>query len=301
MYTMRYFILLLIVLFSEGTAFGQVFPSRKFIIAPEFRSSTDTNKGAVFLRQQGIWGDISKGFNSAGDRFYWSIATGGIIQFVEWQHSAIYLIGDYEMAADQHSSIYFHPRAIYWTEGFLYMNKVGEIELHAGYINRCHHDVDNLATNIVGRGEQRTLIYSSILERAIWRNVNLGGIASALWAQADEYVFTQDFRIPDLSQKSATDVSRIIASLSFGGKFSLPIGQANTYARVSAITSAYNTFKTISVDARAEVGVEFIGMGSVMNIFIGAEALQDDYSRPIPVNSKYVYLGFRFIGKNIGL
>ena len=298
---MRYIFLLLILLFSVTTVSAQIFPSRNIIMAPEFRSLTDTIKGVVFLRQQGIWGDISKGFNSAGDRFYWSIATGGIIQFVEWEHSAIYLIGDYEMAADQHSSIYFHPRAIYWTEGFLYMNKIGETEFHTGYINRCHHDIDNLANNTVGAGEQRTLIYSSILERGVWRNVHLGGIHSALWAQADEYVFTQDFRIPDSSQKSATDVSRMIASLSFGGKFDLPVGDVNTYVRVSAITSAYNKLKTITFDARAELGVEFIGMGSTMNIFLGAESLQDDYSRPVPVHSQYVYLGFRFIGRNIGL
>ncbi|MFI5264361.1 MAG: hypothetical protein ACHQM6_07595, partial [Candidatus Kapaibacterium sp.] len=71
------------------------------IYAPEFRNPSDTTKGAAFLRQQGIWGGIAKGFQSAGDRFFWSISTGGIIQFVEWEHSAIYLIGDYEMAADQ--------------------------------------------------------------------------------------------------------------------------------------------------------------------------------------------------------
>ena len=270
-------------------------------MAPEFRSPDDTIKGAAFLRQQGIWGDITKGFNSKGDRFYWSISTGGIIQFVEWQHSGIYLIGDYEMAADQHSSIYFHPRGIYWTEGVLYMDKIGETEFHTGYINRCHHDIDNLENNIVGAGEQRTLIYSSILERGVWRNVNLAGIHAALWTQIDEYVFREDYKTPDSLSLPATDVKRIIGSLSFGGKFDLPIGDVNTYLRASAITTAYNKFNTITLDARAELGVELIGSGSVMDIFLGAESLQDDYSRPVPVNSKYVYLGFRFIGRNIGL
>ena len=220
---------------------------------------------------------------------------------MEWEHSAIYLIGDYEMAADQHSSIYFHPRGIYWTEGVLYMDKIGETEFHTGYINRCHHDIDNLENNIVGAGEQRTLIYSSILERGVWRNVNLGGIHSALWAQIDEYVFREDYKTPDSLSMSATDVRRIIGSLSFGGKFDLPIGDVKTYLQASAITTAYNKFRTITLDARAELGVELSGTGSVMDIFLGAESLQDDYSRPVPVNSKYVYLGFRFIGRNIGL
>ena len=101
--------------------------------------------------------------------------------------------------------------------------------------------------------------------------------------------------------KPKTDVSRLIASLSAGGKFDLPIGHANTYVRLSGIAAAYNSFKTFTFDSRAELGVELIGAGSTMNIFLGFESFQDDFSRPIPVNSKYVYIGFRFIGRNIGL
>jgi hypothetical protein len=298
---MRYTILFLIVLSSTTSLAGPIFPTRCIILAPEFRSPLDTTKGAIFLRQQGIWGEISKGFQSAGDRFYWSISTGGIIQFVEWEHSAIYLIGDYEMAADQHSSIYFHPRGIYWTEGVLYMDKIGETEFHTGYINRCHHDIDDLENNVVGAGEQRTLIYSSILERGVWRDVNLAGIHSALWAQADEYVFREDYHIPDTASKPSTDMSRVIASLSAGGKFDLPLGNVNTYLRLSGIATAFNRFKTFTFDTRAELGLDIIGAGSDMNLFLGFESLQDDGARPVPVNSKYVYVGFRFIGRNIGL
>ncbi len=298
---MKYILLLAISFIAVTAIAGPIFPTRSIIMAPQFRSPLDTTKGAVFLKEQGIWGDITKGFQSSGDRFYWSISTGGIIQFVEWEHSAIYLIGDYEMAADQHSSIYFHPRGIFWTEGVLYMDKIGETEFHTGYINRCHHDIDDLENNIVGAGEQRTLIYSSILERGVWRDVNLSGIHSTLWAQADEYVFREDYHMPDTASKPNTDMSRIIASLSAGGKFDLPIGSANTYLRASGVAAAYNKFQTVTFDARVELGLELIGAGSTMNIFLGAESLQDDGSRPSPVNSKYVYLGFRFMGKNIGL
>jgi len=299
---MRYIILLFILTSSVAALAGPIFPGRCMIYAPEFRKSSDTTKGAAFLRQQGIWGELSKGFQSAGDRFFWSISTGGIIQFVEWEHSAIYLIGDYEMAADQHSSIYFHPRGIYWTEGVLYMDKIGETEFHTGYINRCHHDIDDLENNIVGAGEQRTLIYSSILERGVWRDVNLAGFRSALWAQADEYVFREDYHMPDTASKPATDFSRIICSLSAGGKFDLhAIGDANIYLRLSGIAAAFDHFETFTFDSRAEIGVELTGAGSTMNIFAGFESLQDDGARPKPVNSKYAYIGFRFIGRNIGL
>jgi hypothetical protein len=299
---MKYAIGLLLVSITVPLFAGPIFPGRKIIYAPEFRKPDDTTKGAAFLRQQGIWGDLTKGFGSTGDRFYWSISTGGIIQFVEWQNSAIYLIGDYEMAADQHSSIYFHPRGIFWTEGVLFMDKIGETEFHAGYINRCHHEIDDLEPNIVGAGEQRVLIYSSILERGVWRDVNLSGFHSSLWAQLDEYIFSEDYHIPDSAIKPKTDVTTLIASVSAGGKFDLfNIGDANTYLRAAGTLAAYDKFKTSTFDARAEIGMEFIGMGSNMDVFLGYESLQDDFSRPRPVNSNYTYIGFRFTGKNIGL
>jgi hypothetical protein len=299
---MRYVIIILTLLISAVVFAGPIFPGRKIIYAPEFRNPNDTIKGAAFLRQNGIWGDLTKGLGSTGDRYYWSISTGGIIQFVEWQNSAIYLIGDYEMVADQHSSIYFHPRGIFWTEGVLWMDKIGETEFHAGYINRCHHEIDDLEPNIVGAGEQRVLIYSSILERGVWRDVNLAGFHSSLWAQLDEYVFSEDYHLPDSAVKPATDVTRLMASISAGGKFDLfQLGDANTYLRASSTFAAYNKFKTFTLDGRAELGMEFTGIGNTMNIFLGYEGLQDDFSRPVPVNSKYVYLGFRFTGRNIAL
>ncbi|MEP7235556.1 MAG: hypothetical protein ABI778_09695 [Ignavibacteriota bacterium] len=297
---MKYLSLALLLLGSAAIA-GPIFPGRCIIYAPEFRKPSDTTKGAVFLRQQGIWGDLTKGFQSAGDRFYWSISTGGIIQFIEWEQSAIYLIGDYDMAADQHSSIYFHPRGIFWTEGVMFMENFGATEFHAGYINRCHHDIDNLENNLVGAGEQRTLIYSSILERFVWRNVDIAGLHSALWAQADEYVFREDYHMPDTASKSHTDMSGVIASLSAGGKFDLSSEDLNSYLRISGFATAYNRFKTFTIDGRAEIGLEFPGAGSNMNLFLGVESLNDDGSRPKPVNSTYVYLGFRFLGNNIAL
>ena len=47
--------------------------------------------------------------------------------------------------------------------------------------------------------------------------------------------------------------------------------------------------------------MQFQGAGTTMNVYLGYETLQDDGTRPMPVNSKYLYIGFRFLGKNIGL
>ncbi len=299
---MKYTLLLLIPFLASASIAGPIFPGRCMIYAPEFRKPADTTKGAVFLRQQGIWGDITKGFGSTGDRYYWNISTGGIIQFVEWQHSAIYLLGDYEMVGDQHSNIHFHPRGIFWTEGILFADKIGNAELHTGYINRCHHDIDDLELQTVGNAEERTLIYSSLLANFVWRDVNISGIRSDLWTQFDWYVFKEDYLIPAPAQLFSTDMSRLEVSLSVGGKFDLwKLGDVMTYFRGSGITAAYNKFKTFTFDGRAELGVQFQGEGTAMNVYIGYETLQDDGTRPMPVNSHYPYIGFRFVGKNIGL
>ncbi|HYM19974.1 MAG TPA: hypothetical protein VEW28_03105 [Candidatus Kapabacteria bacterium] len=299
---MKYIFAVIVTFFSAAAFAGPIFPSRVLVIAPQFREASDTTKGAAFLQQQGIWGDLFHAFNSTGDRFFWSISTGGIIQFVEWEHSGIYLVGDYEMTADQHSNISFHPRGIFWTEGVIYMDKIGETELHAGYINRCHHDIDNLEHQTIGNAEERTLIYSSIVERAIWRNVELAGIHSVLWTQADEYVFRQDYLIPDTLVQAPTDETHLIASFSGGGKFDLACSEsAHTYLRASFTESAYRSFRTFTFDARAEFGVEFLGLGSSMDIYLGGETLHDDGTRPMPVNSNFVYLGLRFLGNNIAL
>ncbi|MEI8135390.1 MAG: hypothetical protein WCH46_10040 [bacterium] len=300
--TLSLLIVLLLLCDSRISVAGPFIPSRCVIYAPQFRQLTDTAKGTLFLRQQGIWGDLSKGFNSAGDRFYWSISTGGLIQFVEWENAMLYLVGDYEMAADQHSDIYFHPRGIFWTEGVMFGTKIGNTEFHTGYINRCHHDIDNLENNIVGAGEQRTLIYSSLLARSLWRDVTVAGIRSDLAAQFDYYVFKQDYLTPVPKELPKTDAERIIASISGSAKFDLVhIGDAVGYARLNGEVTAFNRFETSTVDGRVEIGIQFFGEASAMNVYLGFESLQDDFSRPIPMNSHFVYLGFRFLGRNIAL
>jgi len=289
---------MLIVFFSSSVAAAQIFPSRCIIIAPEFRPLTDTTQGAQFLHQQGLWGNLAKGLNSTGDRYGWSIATGALIQFVEWQHSSIFMQGDFEVLADKYNDISFNPRSIFWTEGFVYADKIDNTELQFGYIHRCKHDIDNLDTNQIGNGERRTLIYGSAMLRGIWRDVNLMGIHSDLWAQVDEYLIKQDTRTPDIIQPRKYDIEKLNSSISGGLRFDI---LNFMYLRASTSIAAYNSYKTVSVDGRAELGVEFTGDAMAMNIFIGFESFQDDLNRPTPVSSKYPFIGLRFFGKNIGL
>ncbi|MDP4220023.1 MAG: hypothetical protein Q8916_14160 [Bacteroidota bacterium] len=293
---------ILILSLSAGLVHGgPIFPSRCIILAPEFRKPSDTTKGAAFLRQQGLWGNLAKGFNSTGDRYGWSVATGAIIQFVEWEHSSIFMQGDFDVLADTYNDISFNPRAIFWTEGFVYADKIDRTELQLGYIHRCHHDIDNLDTNRIGTGERRTLIYGSVMLRSVWRDVDLAGMHSDLWAQADEYLIKQDTRTPDAEIRK-TDIEKLNSSISGGGKIDIfEMGSAKTYIRASATIAAYESYKTFTIDRRAEAGIELSGDALTMDIFLGYESFQDDLNRPAPVDSKYPYIGFRFVSRNIGL
>ncbi len=284
---------------------GPIFPSRSIILAPQFRSPLDTTKGALFLRQQGIWGNLARGFGSENNRQGWSISTGGILQFVEWQNAMIYMTGDFDVLADTYNDISFNPRDIFWTEGVCFGYRFDETELAVGYIHRCHHDIDNLDSNTVGTGERRTLIYGSLMARGVWRDMSFFrrfGIQGSFWAQLDQYLIKQDTRRPDQSSPRPTDMEKLNSSISVGGKIGfLFLGDISLYLRIVHSFSAYDSYKTWVHDSRGELGLEFIGEALSMNVFFGAESLQDDLNRPSPHNSSYSYIGIRFTGRNIGL
>ncbi|MBS1902392.1 MAG: hypothetical protein JSS75_01650 [Bacteroidetes bacterium] len=299
-------LLLFIAVSFRGAHAGPVFPTRSFIFAPSFRSADDTTTGARFLRQQGIWGNLAHGFHSANDRFGWSISFGGVIEFVEWERSQIYLVGDAEVLADTHNDISFNPRAIFWTEGFMFATKLGEAtELQLGYIHRCHHDIDNLGTNDESNHEERTLIYGSAVAKAVWRRVGLLSADNLLNTSAsvqwDQYVIRQDDRIPPVGT-TATDVNTLDASLTLGIHSALVgVGDVVPYIRAQTCAAFYHAMSLSTVDARAEIGIELSGAGSRMDVFVGYEHLTDDFNSVQRVRSGYAYLGFRFIGRNVGL
>src|SRR5204863_1934099 len=146
----------------------------------------------------------------------WSITTGGIIQFVEWPNSSIFMQGDFEVLADTHNDIAFNPRSIFWTEGFVFQYRLPDIELQGGYIHRCRHNIDNLDNDEIGAHERRTLIYGSAMLRGIMRDISLIGMQGTFWAQLDQYLIKQDTRLPDTALPRTTDIEKLNTSLSFG-------------------------------------------------------------------------------------
>lgn len=297
-----YFALLLLVFVSAAVA-GPIVPSRSFILAPKFRDTKDTTKCAKYLRQNGLWGNLARGFGSTDERFAWSMSFGGIIQFVEGENSMFYLQGDADVLSDNHNDIGFNPRAIFWTEGLVYGLRLDSTnELHLGYIHRCKHDIDNLDKQVVAANEERTLIYGSLMGKYVARDFQFIEMNTSTSAQLDMYLYKQDYRYPFELTDSGASVTDLNFSLELSAKVDIGhFGDVVAYFRPQVRISSYNWLKTIQQDQRLEVGVELKGEATTMDIFIGTERLEDDMNRPLPVNSRYVYLGLRFIANSIGM
>lgn len=279
-------------------------PSRSFILAPKFRDVKDTTKGAKYLRQNGLWGNLARGFKSTDERFAWSMSFGGIIQFVEGENSMIYLQGDVDVLSDIYNDISFNPRAIFWTEGLVYGLRLDSTnELHLGYVHRCKHDIDNLDKQVVAANEERTLIYGSLMGKYIARDFDFLKMNTSTSAQLDMYLYKQDYRIPIERMELPPSVNDLNMSLELTGKFDYTsFGDVTAYIREQLRFASYNWFDFLTVDLRFETGMEFKGEATTMDVFFGFENLDDDdMNRPSPVHSEYFYLGFRFIANSIGL
>jgi hypothetical protein len=295
----------LFLLLASASLAGPIVPSRSFILAPKMREVTDTTKGVKFLRQNGLWGNLARGFKSTDDRFAWSVSFGGIIGFAEWDNSSLYLQGDAEVLADTYNDISFNPRSIFWTEGIVYGLRLDSTnELHLGYIHRCKHDIDNLGSNKVAANEERTLIYGSLMGKYVARDFYIFDYNTSTSAQLDMYLVKQDYRIPVERTGYPPSVENLNMSLELAGKFDMReiFDVLNPYIRLQYKFASYNWFDIITVDTRFEIGFELKGETTTMDVFYGFEyLLNDDMNRPSPVPSNYWYLGFRFIPNNIGL
>ncbi len=303
---MRQLITSLFLLIASASVAGPLFPARSFILAPKFRDLKDTTKGAKFLRQNGLWGNLARGFGSTDERFAWSMSFGGIIQFVEGENSMFYLQGDADVLSDIHNDIGFNPRAIFWTEGLFYGLRLDSTnELHLGYVHRCKHDIDNLDKQVVAANEERTLIYGSLMGKYVARDFDFFDMNTSTSAQLDMYLYKQDYRYPFELTDSGASVTDLNFSVELSAKVNIGYldnaKDIGAYFRPQFRFASYNWLKTILTDSRMEVGIELKGEASTMDVFFGTERLEDDMNRPQPVNSTYVYLGLRFIANSIGM
>ncbi len=178
---------------------------RNFLHNPLWNERHHVEEGeSRYMNSFGGWG----GFGNFGLRrdthHLWHQDLGAFIEL--YRHSdrrSLVFTGQIEFIADPHNDINFNPRAIFWEEGFMYTWRGGDYFLQLGFYHRCKHDIDNL-----DRGEERSLIYSSLWGRWLqpFSLVNSQDLILAL--RYDRYIITWDNRIFENSTQADFDRSR---------------------------------------------------------------------------------------------
>jgi hypothetical protein len=167
---MRLLFLLILAIFSASRLTAQILPDRFVIYDPLGMHRHDT-AGFSFMTGTNFYGEFVRYSNGSGSSHRWNAKSGGFAEFARWDSTAsIYMIGTTEVVIDPLNDISFNPRAIFWEEGVMASFRLAhEAALQFGYIHRCKHDIDNLSFDPQVASEQRTLIYSGIVARALWR------------------------------------------------------------------------------------------------------------------------------------
>ena len=240
---------------------------------------------------------------------------GAIIEFARWNgtHSLFGFTG-MELTADLNDAIDFRPRGAFWHEGLVYaVHQSPSFDWQLGLVYTCRHDIDNgdpgQYSNV---GGERTLIYGSLSGKAIWKTPSLFGlqIPTTAWLHGDAYLVGEDYRLPRTDAFIGSDFQEI--AWSAGPAFELKLarwsnssiylefnGDFTAFGNDTGFFSRFRSISTLAFDGHAEVGYEFHGPASRMQLYAGWEQWQDDGATPIPRNAQFSLLGIRMTGVDL--
>ncbi len=307
---MKLYIFLTLAIFVTIPAMaGPIIPTRGFLIAPAWSSQTDTTS---ILGHGSYWAQVQRGLKSDSERWAWEITMGAIFEIARWNgNRSLFAFTGMELTADLNDAIDFRPRGAFWHEGLVYAaHENPAFDWQLGLIYTCRHDIDNgdpgQYSNV---GGERTLIYGSLSGKAIWKSDKLFGlyIPTTAWLHGDAYLVGEDYRLPRTDAFRGTDFQEIAWSV--GPAFQSRLVQwkqssvyfeLNTdftaFGNDTGFFSRFRSISTLTFDDHAELGFEFHGAASRMQLYAGWEQWQDDGETPIPRNARYALLGIRVTG-----
>lgn len=197
--------------------------------------AVEGEKETRWLSAYGGW--IGAGPYVVADRDHaWHHEIGGVLEIVRGQDWSLLATAQSTLIADPDNSIRFNPRANFWEEGLLFAHRFEGVDVHVGYVHRCKHDIDNLAL-----GEERALIYGSMLGRAI---VPLASRPSNSYVavETDLYMTLQDDRHPSDLEGVGPDWYRLLGAIhvDLHLRQSLPVQNMDAYFAPSGSVVAYS-------------------------------------------------------------
>jgi hypothetical protein len=282
-----------------SVAAAQIVPSRNMFVEPR----ADSGAARGLLGRTAFFGEMSRGFGSAGDDRAWDATIGGAAEIYRWNESAALQIRFAEglFANALPPDFPFKPRSMQFEENMSGLFRAGGFDIEAGMTYRCKHDVDNtdLPTTSVtppidSVPQKRVLIFAGpfgVVTSAPWllsRNVTLRAIV-----RTEFFLVHEDNRFP--ANADGMLLSNAINATTLGVRLDASVTSSMlVYSRewVSAIICRGPGPNT-DASARAEVGLRFPGFHGGIDAFAAFEHLFDDLSVPVPRRSNVVAVGLR--------
>ncbi len=108
----------LFLIVSHAAIAGPIFPTRGFLLDPQWTGKTDTTS---IFDHASYWAEVQRGFGSDSDRWAWSVSMGAIWEFARWGgDKSLFAFTGMELLANDHNDIDFKPRGAMWEEGLVY-------------------------------------------------------------------------------------------------------------------------------------------------------------------------------------
>jgi len=252
------------------------------------------------------WGEFGKYAIVRDTDHAWYQKLGLFMEFFRTgDHTNVMILGSIEFIADPDNDIKFNPRAIFWEEGILYTYKLKRNFLQLGYYHRCKHDIDNLAI-----GEERSLIYGSILGKYIVPIELSSEFRSLLAFRTDIYTIKQDSRLPAFNESFNPNYRNLTSSIGINfnirnekligifGTYFHSFFSINSFSDNKGFFSRFGKINSASIDGGLALGI-FISGNALFCAEIRYEYFSDTGINPKPDDANLISIGFMLSPKDI--
>ncbi len=291
----RLFILFL-SLCTTIPSLAQIMVSRNYAI--DLLSDTTRKNVAFDVRDVSMEG--SHGFVSEADQMFWNIKFAALIELYKWQHASVSFSLFHELHASPFNQISFQPHTGIWNEMITYHYRLPAMDIQAGVMHRCRHNIDNRTPPKRGIDtlsviSSRIMVFNSIFVELQPRQWSFEKWDHRLSARAEYYLYTEDSRFPN-NDRQLPDMENLL--------YSMQVTTLSTYninKNVKVYSRNWVQLAGLSNDVlfnfRLESGIRFPGNGWNFEVFAGYEYFFDDMSWYLPTSSSVFNAGIRSRGK----
>ncbi|HZV13098.1 MAG TPA: hypothetical protein VFA55_07770 [Candidatus Kapabacteria bacterium] len=288
-----------IILCAASLIHAQLLPSRNMF--PDLRA--DSGRTSGFLTRTKFYGEMMRGFGSAGDDRAWDATIGGFAEIYRWsENAALRIHFAQDMLANSLThDIHFKPRSMQYEENISGTFHTSTFDWEAGLTYRCKHDIDNtddpassITPPVDSATQKRVIILGGIYGLVAPDPIVLtGALTLKSSARLDLYAIHEDNRFPNNADGMLW--SNVWSSVTLGARLDLACSSLTSVYTLDWVTAlvAHGNGQNVNANGHIEAGLHFSGVAGGMDAFISYEHLFDDLSIPEPRSSNTVSVGLR--------